>query len=295
MRIVSVVVTYNRKVMLEECLRALLNQTTRIHKIYVIDNNSADGTRDYLQSRGILSDERVCYERLSSNTGGAGGFSYGLSKANSEGYDWVWLMDDDVEPYVNALTELLKYSNIATCIHGLRTEPDGSVLEWGGDFDPDRIAVRRLDHPNWTEGDNSFVEVSVGCFEGMLIKNDLVQRIGLPLSDLFITWDDTYYGYLAAKNGRNIYVNVKSLRRKRAVDESTGVMWGRRVSLSSFANYYHHRNRFIISNDVGYRGYLFWVETFFSLLKSSAKDLVIFRDLGRVAASWKGVFDGLSC
>ena len=36
------------------------------------------------------------YHYLESNTGGSGGFNYGLSRAYDDGYEWFWLMDDDV-------------------------------------------------------------------------------------------------------------------------------------------------------------------------------------------------------
>ena len=42
--IAAVVVTYNRKELLMECLDALKKQTCKIEKIIVIDNNSNDGT-----------------------------------------------------------------------------------------------------------------------------------------------------------------------------------------------------------------------------------------------------------
>ena len=44
MKIVAVVVTYNRKELLLECIQAILNQTYKLEKVIVIDNNSNDGT-----------------------------------------------------------------------------------------------------------------------------------------------------------------------------------------------------------------------------------------------------------
>lgn len=42
MNICCVVVTYNRKKLLAECLNALINQTYKIKDIIVIDNNSSE-------------------------------------------------------------------------------------------------------------------------------------------------------------------------------------------------------------------------------------------------------------
>ena len=44
---------------------------------------------------------------LAQNTGGAGGFAYGLALALADGADLVWLMDDDTVPEPGALRALL--------------------------------------------------------------------------------------------------------------------------------------------------------------------------------------------
>ena len=43
-KIAAVVVTYNRKELLFQCLDALLKQTYPLDAIYIIDNASTDGT-----------------------------------------------------------------------------------------------------------------------------------------------------------------------------------------------------------------------------------------------------------
>jgi len=40
MKVVAVVVTYNRKKLLKECLEAILNQTKEVDNIVLIDNDS---------------------------------------------------------------------------------------------------------------------------------------------------------------------------------------------------------------------------------------------------------------
>ena len=47
-RICAVVVTYNRKELLMECLDALKNQTRPLDGIYIIDNASTDNTPNLL-------------------------------------------------------------------------------------------------------------------------------------------------------------------------------------------------------------------------------------------------------
>lgn len=45
-RTAAVIVTYNRKAMLQRCLRALCTQTAGVPELWVIDNASTDGTAE---------------------------------------------------------------------------------------------------------------------------------------------------------------------------------------------------------------------------------------------------------
>ncbi len=50
----AVVVTYNRKNLLLECLEAIRKQTRPVDAIYIIDNASQDGTPEVLKSSGYI-------------------------------------------------------------------------------------------------------------------------------------------------------------------------------------------------------------------------------------------------
>ena len=127
----AVVVTYNRKALLQECIDAILKQTYAVEKVVILDNNSNDGTEDALKTAGYLDNERVVFEHLSENTGGAGGFHYGMKKASEFSPDWIWIMDDDVVPLENCLEELIKASEVvkekvsflASSVRGMKQEP----------------------------------------------------------------------------------------------------------------------------------------------------------------------------
>ena len=55
-KICAVVVTYNRKDLLVECLNALKNQTYPLDGIYIIDNASTDGTQELLMKEGWITE-----------------------------------------------------------------------------------------------------------------------------------------------------------------------------------------------------------------------------------------------
>ncbi len=130
--IAAVVVTYNRKDLLGQCLDSLRRQSRPLDALYIIDNRSTDGTYDVLLDRdwiaplagsegGVVETVRlvpaasapghnleVHYLRMSENAGGAGGFHEGMKRAVEAGFDWLWLMDDDVWTAPDALEVLLR-------------------------------------------------------------------------------------------------------------------------------------------------------------------------------------------
>ena len=103
-KIAAVVVTYNRREMLMECIRHLAQQSAACD-ILVVDNASTDGTGEAVQALDVPG---LRYRNTGANIGGAGGFSFGMRWAVECGYDLVWVMDDDAFPETDALEQLLK-------------------------------------------------------------------------------------------------------------------------------------------------------------------------------------------
>lgn len=102
----AVVVTYNRKVLLKECINALLQQTLKNIIISIIDNASTDGTEDFIAE--YVDGEKVYYYNTGANIGGAGGFNYGMKIAvNEKKCEYIWIMDDDTIPEPDAAEKLI--------------------------------------------------------------------------------------------------------------------------------------------------------------------------------------------
>ena len=128
----AVVVTYNRKALLIECLEALARQTHRLERVLVVDNASTDGTLEALEASGIAGRVPVDYLRLKRNGGGAEGFHYGVREALRSDTGWIWLMDDDCEPTPACLADLLAHPRAsdpgAALVAPLVEAPGGDVL-----------------------------------------------------------------------------------------------------------------------------------------------------------------------
>ena len=102
----TIVVTYNRRNLLKDCIEALLKQNYKKQEILIIDNASTDGTKEYIDN--LIDNKKVFYFNTGANLGGAGGFNYGVREALKRNYDYVWLMDDDtIAENNNALKSLV--------------------------------------------------------------------------------------------------------------------------------------------------------------------------------------------
>ena len=88
--LLSVIVpTYNRKEMLSDALRGIMNQTMRDFEIIIVDDCSSDGTQEFVNS---LGDDRIRYFRREKNTGVHYNYSLGLSNARGK---YIVFHDDD--------------------------------------------------------------------------------------------------------------------------------------------------------------------------------------------------------
>ena len=107
MKVTAVVVTFNRKELLIECLEALARQTHPLDRVVLVDNASTDGTLQTVEASGIAERLPLDYLRITRNGGGAEGFHYAVRAGLDSGADWIWLMDDDCRPEPDALERLL--------------------------------------------------------------------------------------------------------------------------------------------------------------------------------------------
>lgn len=302
----AVVVTFNRKVLLLECLEALLSQTYPLKAIYVIDNASSDGTEDLLTRSGLM--DRIFYHRLTSNTGGAGGFSYGLTEAFNAHHEGYWIMDDDAEPAPDALEKLISQpipSHISalasTVYHGSRQEHSLQIIGHRGRFDRNNlfpVPTKPLDSKEYAAPE---VIIDMASFVGLLIPQASIETIGFPDAKYFIHHDDTEYslrlgtiGPILMRTESKIY--HKEMRTQGRNTKSCLGMKKTRVSFDKlWIMYYSKRNTIEIARHYGNMGStLYWrILKDFLLL---TKDILCFDDhkLRRLHFAFSSVMDGIT-
>ncbi len=191
-KLVAIVVTYNRKVLLQRCLNALLAQSIPLDRIFVVDNASTDGTAEMLASPSYRDDLCIQCERLDENIGGAGGFAEGMRRAHDWGADWMWIMDDDAAPTSDALEALLPYARPGVIPVSTQVDRDGRLY---GAYSRLFPGVKTI---HLSDGFGT-VESCFFAFVGPLISRECVERVGLPRSDFFISADDAEYALRCRK------------------------------------------------------------------------------------------------
>ena len=199
-KIIAVLLTRNRKDLLQEGLRGLFNQTVPIDKILIVDSVSTDGTFETLNNKGILKRSNVKYIKLNDNKGPSGGFAEGIKHAMKENPTWVWILDDDIFPQETCLENLLKFKQISHCIAPYR---DKTVPF----FNPAIGLSSHNTNLSFNTG-KDFVFTNTCCFEGMLINANLIKKIGLPDERFFQVYGDTIYGFVAS-----IYTNIVHVKK----------------------------------------------------------------------------------
>ncbi|MGB7401736.1 MAG: glycosyltransferase family 2 protein [Arcobacter sp.] len=305
MKICTVVVTYNRYELLKECLDSLLNQTYQ-NDILLVDNASTDGTEKKVVEDGYLDNKEIIYKRLEKNTGGAGGFYFGVKYALDNSYDYVWLMDDDAEPELNALELLInnlddtKYSAYAPKTL-IGTKEDNVISAFGhrGVFDYENCLPAFQKAIDLKEYEKEKFEIEMASFVGIFIPISSVKKIGLPQERFFIHHDDTEYSLRLATLGKILMINDSRIyhKEKRQEEKIQRQFLGFKKNRIKFERlwlkYFGLRNSVFIALKYGkgYKRYFLAMKLYFDLIK----DIILYDDKKwvRMVFASNSFFDGI--
>ena len=183
-KVAAVVLTYNRKELLKEGIEALIDQKYEGLDIYVVDNHSTDGTKEYISD--LLKNKKVFYVDTGENLGCTPGFCIGIRKACEGDYDYIWLMDDDCIVQKDALKELLQFAKEKKDNFGLLASKvlwkDNSLCKMNIPRKTWCMPLRNLEEDS---------EIVITSFVSMFIKKSVIEDVGLPIKE-FVIWTDDY-------------------------------------------------------------------------------------------------------
>lgn len=266
--IVAVIVTYNRKELLKESIEALLNQEKSKCDILVIDNNSNDGTYDFISKYEKTG--KIVYMNTGSNLGGAGGFNFGLRKACELGYDYVWIMDDDCIVHKDALSKFLIADKKLNGNYGFLSSKvlwkDGTICI---------MNKQKKTFSKWLKDfDTNYQKIAMASFVSMFVKTSVIKEFGLPIKDFFIWTDDWEFSRRISRKLKCYFISdsVVTHKCKENIGASIDMVDGDRLDRFK----YLYRNDCVLYRGEGLKGkLLFCVRIFLHKLriwKSNKKD-----------------------
>ncbi len=239
--VAAVVVTYNRKTLLSECIQALLHQQLPEAvslDLLVVDNASTDGTDDMVKPMARQND-RIHYLPLTKNLGGAGGFHYGMKWAAEQGYDYIWIMDDDTIPEEEALANLLKGASLADDFGYVSSTvlwTDGSFCKMNRQHELEPATDWQK---QWKE-DAGLIPVDQATFVSLLFPAEVVRQMGLPIKEYFIWGDDKEYTLRLAAKYPCYRVKDSMVVHKMAQNTGSNITYDEVNRISRY--YYAYRN-----------------------------------------------------
>ena len=195
--VAAIVVTYNRKVILQQCLDKLQNQTIPLD-IIVVDNASTDGTEELFKTHAT----NIFYYNTGSNLGGAGGFNFGVRKGVEAGYRYLWLMDDDTFPTPTALKNLLSADEQFSGNYGFLS----SKVNWKDTGKTCRMNWQKVTKWRYVKNFDRLQRIQYASFVSCFIRAEIVKSVGLPYKEFFVWADDWEYTRRISKTYESYYI-----------------------------------------------------------------------------------------
>ena len=186
-RVAAVVVNYNGKEITLQAVESLRRMTYPNFDLVVLDNASTDGSPEAIAA--AYPDLRQV--RVEVNRGSSAGYAHGFRWAFENGYDYVLLLNNDIEVEPDLLTELVKAAESAPdigCVgpkcyfHGDRQRlwSAGGILRFRESITRER-GYGEIDRGQYDR--DAEVDYVNGC--AILIRRAAAEAAGM--------WDDVFY------------------------------------------------------------------------------------------------------
>ena len=245
-KVVAVILTYNRKELLEKALAAVYAQTRPCDGVIVVDNASEDGTRQMLNESAYPGLKAYV---LSANIGAAGGFNAGFRLAYQNGADFVWMMDDDVFPEPDALQRLLdadeflaqkgvEHSYLLSTAYTEHSQvtntPEVSQL------------TNEVGYGNWPAlVEHGLIPIQRATFVSILVPRPVLTRHGLPIASMFIWGEDYEYTLRISRKRPGFLVGNSRVQHVRQKSGAQNLLKEENPSRLKFHRHHVRNNIFI--------------------------------------------------
>ena len=253
-----VLVTYNRLNKLKKTLQCYDEQIYKPSYILVVNNNSTDGTKDYLEewlktesnySKYVFNEEF--------NSGGSGGFYKGQIEAVKLDADWIYLSDDDAYPNRDALLQIKNTFDNINDYEKTNIVSICSAVYHDGKIDKGhRVRIKKTPYMikfpgvDVEEYKKEYFEIDILSYVGSAIRKDVFEKAGFVDKDLFIYFDDQDHSLRVRKYGKIICVPNSIIIHDTIPKKYKEINWGR---------FYSTRNKlYLIKNNFNIYYYIVW-------------------------------------
>lgn len=202
-----IVLNWNNYEDTAKCMDSLGDVEYPNYEIIVVDNGSIDGSGKKLDEK--YSEVTVLFNE--SNLGFAAGVNKGIKNALEEGFEYIFLLNNDAIVEPTFLTPVIK-----TAEENERVAAVGSVqyqmssddiVTAGGELIP-IFAKQRMYKEVQDNGEYLAEFISGGA---ICLRAKAIREIGLFDERYFFAFEDVDFSYEAIKNGWSLYINPDSI------------------------------------------------------------------------------------
>lgn len=276
------VVTFNKKDLLKECIDALLKQTVPLDKIIIFDNASSDGTKEYLDT---LNNNLVQPIFSDKNLGGAGGFNQAIKEGMKLSPEYIWIMDDDSIVEVDALENLLEAKNTLAGDFGFLS----SNVLWT-DREPCLMNIPKVEKKWNSKAHEGLIQLKTASFVSLFVNAKAIKKVGYPISEFFIWGDDTEYTQRISKNFPSYFVSDSIVIHKMNDNAEVNILIDDKNRIHRY--YYDIRNKFYHNRKLGKKELVKYFSNVLSLL-FKITFLPVDHKILKIKTVTKGFFAGI--
>lgn len=237
-----IVLNWNGREDTIECLDFLKEIDYPNYEIIVVDNGSSDDSVEKIKE---YKNQRIKLLTLNSNLGFAGGNNVGIKNALENGADYVLLLNNDTAVEKDFLSHLIQAAEEQEPLYSKKIGVLGPKIYFydnpkqiwfaGGKINRiltkgEMVGYGEIDRGQFNEIKET--DYITGCC--LLIKREVIEKIGLMWDGYFLYYEDTDWSLKARQNGWKIIVAPKAKIYHKA---------SRSTKEGSFSYiYYHSRN-----------------------------------------------------
>lgn len=283
-RVAIIIVNYNGQDVLKKYLPSVTNLNYPNYQVIVVDNDSSDGSVDFLRSE--FPD--ICVVENEENVGLARGNNRGADTAPEA--DYYWFLNPDVRVPESSLTSLIEYietaSDVGVVVPRINEIDSDTIQSLGYHYDLTGRSFRRYEGKQTPPTEEPH-EVPYGMLAALLVSQEAWQDVGGFDPENFIYGDDDYLCLQAWLRGHHVEV---------VPDSAVHHVGGASKAPSPFDVYHNARSRTrCYLKTLQFRSILLGAPLYFGRLGAQAvKDLLVRRSPKTASSRLAGLANALA-